>query len=95
MDYIVYGVAKSRTRPSNFHFLFFPADMAHVFMVLSRRISHDQTTGMTAYSITEMAFVKLKNSQVIQMMAEERYQTFISFKRTDCGSLDVEFMNDN
>ena len=94
MDCIVHGVTRSRTRPSNFHFLFFPADMAQIFLVLSHRISHDQSIGMTTYSITEMAFVKLKNSQVTQMMAKECYQTCISlslfffwtcisFKRTD------------
>lgn len=47
---------------------------------VSHRISHDQIAAMRAHSITEMALVKLKNSQVIQMITKECYQTCSSSK---------------
>lgn len=47
---------------------------------VSHRICHDQIAAMRAHSITEMALVKLKNSQVIQMIPKECYQTCSSSK---------------
>lgn len=48
---------------------------------VSHRRSHDHIVGMRAHSITEMAFVKLKNNQVIQMITKESYQTCFSSKK--------------
>ena len=58
-----------------------PADMTQVFLSVSSRMSHDQIVGIRAHSITEIAFVKLKNSQVTQMLTEECYQICLSSKK--------------
>lgn len=58
-----------------------PADMTQVFLSVSSRISHGQIVGIRAHSITEIAFVKLKNSHVTQMLTEECYQICLSSKK--------------
>lgn len=56
-------------------------------------LSHNQIEEIRAYSITTLAFVKLKNSEIAQRITKGCYETCFSSKKLTKPQ--VKFMNEN
>lgn len=61
---------------------FMPASPANSSLHgVSSRISDGRIVGIRSHSITEIAFVKLKNIQVTHMLTKDYYQACWSFQK--------------